>query len=131
MGHVLCAGTQMEHGKKLCARVDGQPESQHMFVAAQPGAQFIQLEVREPEIAEEALVQDLCVLTSTSHPGGDGGLPVAEDTLGSGRVQSFGKRRQHHSDLVRGGFQTVQGSVASSTEGGAAGLTAKGLDPLS
>jgi hypothetical protein len=60
----------------------------------------------------------------------DGGLAVAEDTLGSGRVQPKGSRRQHHSDLVRGGFQTVQGSVKSSTESGAAGLTAKRLDPL-
>ena len=49
MGYVLCAGTQMEHGKKLCARVDGQPEPQHVSGAAKPGAQFVQLEVREPE----------------------------------------------------------------------------------
>ena len=31
---------------------------------------------------------------------------------------------------MRGGFQVVQGSVASSAERGAASLTAKGLDPL-
>jgi hypothetical protein len=40
-------------------------------------------------MAEEALVQGLCVLTSTSQPRGDGGLPVAKDTLGGGSVQSF------------------------------------------
>jgi hypothetical protein len=34
------------------------------------------------------------------------------------------------SRFVERGFQTVQGSVASSRESGAAGLTAKGLDPL-
>jgi len=33
-------------------------------------------------------------------------------------------------DLVREGFQPVQRGVASRTEGGAAGLTAKGLDPF-
>jgi len=43
--HVLRAGTQMEDGKKLGAGVDGQPEPQHLFRAAQPCAQFIQLEV--------------------------------------------------------------------------------------
>ena len=37
--------------------------------AAQPGAQFVQLEVREPEIAEAALVQGLRVLASTRQPG--------------------------------------------------------------
>ena len=66
---MLCAGTQMEHGKKLRAGIDGQPQPQHLLVAAQPGSQFIQLEVREPEIAEEALVQGLCVLASTSQKG--------------------------------------------------------------
>ena len=40
------------------------------------------------------------------------------------------QRRQHHCDLVRRGFQTIQRSVESSTEGGAASLTAKRLDPL-
>jgi hypothetical protein len=37
--------------------------------------------VREPEIAEGALLQGLSVLTSARQPGGDGGLPIAEDTF--------------------------------------------------
>ena len=61
MCHVLCAGTQMEHGKNFCARVDGQPQPEHLFGAAEPGAQFVQLEVWEVEMAEGALVQGLCV----------------------------------------------------------------------
>jgi hypothetical protein len=32
--------------------------------------------------------------------------------------------------LVRGGFQTIQGRVASGSERGVAGLTAKRLDPF-
>ena len=127
---VLCAGTQMEDWNNLRGGIDGQPEPEDLLVAAQPGTQFIQLEVREPEMAEGALVQGLCVLASASEPGGDGGLSISEDSLGSGKVQPFSERRQHHPDLVRGGFQMVQGSVASGGEGGAAGLTAKGLDPL-
>jgi hypothetical protein len=43
MGRVLRAGTQMEHGQKFGAGVDGQPEPKHLCGAAQPGAQFIQL----------------------------------------------------------------------------------------
>ena len=39
-----------------------------------------------------ALVQDLRMLASTSQLAGDGGLPVAEDLLGSGRVQPFSQR---------------------------------------
>ena len=86
--------------------------------------------MREPEGAEGALVQGLSVLASARQPGGDGRLPIAEDPFGSRWVQPFGQRRQHHGDLLRGSFQTVQGRVASSTEGGVAGLAAKGLDPL-
>jgi hypothetical protein len=131
MCHVLRAGTEMEHGHKLRARIDCQPEPENLFAAAQPGAQFVQLEVREPEIAEGALVQGLSVLTSAGQPGGDGGLPVAEDTFSGGRIQPFGKGSQHHCDLVGRGFQTIQGGVATSSERGAAGLTAKRLDALS
>jgi hypothetical protein len=49
MCHVLRARTEMEHGKKLGAGIDGQP--QHLCGAAQLGAQFVQLKVREPEVA--------------------------------------------------------------------------------
>jgi hypothetical protein len=67
--HVLRAGPQMEHRKKLGAWVDGQPEPQHLFGTAQPRAQFVQLKVREPEMAEGAFVQNLRVLTSPSQKG--------------------------------------------------------------
>ena len=73
MRRMLCAGTQMEHGKKLCARVDDKPEPQHLFGATEAGAQFVQLEVREVEMAEEALMQGVRVLASAREPGGDGG----------------------------------------------------------
>jgi len=41
------------------------------------------LQVREPEVAEAALVQGVRVLTRTGQPGGDGRLSIAEDPLGS------------------------------------------------
>jgi hypothetical protein len=59
----------MEHGKKLRAGVDGQPEPEDLLGAAQPGAQFIQLEVRELEMAEGTLVQGLSVLASARQKG--------------------------------------------------------------
>ena len=65
MRHVLRAGTEIEHGKKLRKGIDGQPQPQHLLIAAQPGAQFVQLEMRELEMAGEALVQGLRVLAST------------------------------------------------------------------
>ncbi len=104
---MLCAGAEMEYRKNLRERIDGQPEPDHLCGAAQPGSQLIQLEMWEPEVAEGALVQGLCVLASASQPGGDGVLPVAEDALCSGRIQPFGERRQHHRDLERSLFLII------------------------
>ena len=66
MGRVLRARTHLEDGKNLGAGVDDQPEPEHVLSAAQFGSQFIQLEVWEPEMAEEAFVQGLCVFPSAS-----------------------------------------------------------------
>ena len=128
--HVLGSRTELKHRQNLCQGIDGQPEPEYLSGAAPPGSQFIQLDMREPEMGEETLVQGLCMLPSASEPGGDSGLTVAEDPLSRGRIQPFGQRSEHHGDLVRGSFQTVQSSVTPGSEGGAASLTAKGLDAL-
>ncbi len=60
MRHVLRAGAEMEDGKNLRAGVDGQPQPENLFVAAQPGSQFIQLEVRELEIARRERSCKVC-----------------------------------------------------------------------
>jgi hypothetical protein len=38
---MLCARTQMQHRQNLGARIDGQPQPEHLRGAAQPGANFI------------------------------------------------------------------------------------------
>jgi hypothetical protein len=63
MSGVLCAGTQMEHGNKLGARVDGQPEPQHLCSSAEPRSQFVQLNGGKREMTENVLVKALSVLT--------------------------------------------------------------------
>src|SRR5215472_8925171 len=74
-------------------------------------------------MAEGAVVKDLRVLPSTSEPGSDGGLSVAEYAFSRGWIEPFGQRKQDHADVGRGCFQRIQWGVAS--------LTAKGLDALS
>src|SRR5258708_8813647 len=130
MCHVLCSGAELKHGQNLGERIDGQPQPEHVLRAAQPGSQFVQLEMRDVQVAEAALMEDLCVPTCASEPQGDGGLTVAEDPFGGGSIQPFGQRREYHGNLVRWGFQTIQGGVASGSERGVAGLTAKRLDAL-
>ena len=126
----LRAGAEIQHGQKLGAGINGQPEPLYLRMAPQPCSQFVQLDVREPKMAEEAFVQSLCVLASTREPPRNRGLSKAEDPRGCRRVQSFRQRREHHGDLLRRGFQPVQGGVASRTEDGTAGLTPKGLNLL-
>jgi len=81
-------------------------------------------------MAEEAFVPSLCVFSCTSEPCRDGGLSGAQDPLCSPKISPFGQRGQHHGDLVGRGFQMRQRRVASSTEGGSAGLTTNRLDAL-
>ena len=130
MGHGLGAGAELEHGQNLGARIESQPQPEHLTGTAQPCANFIQLQMREVQVAEGVLMEALSVLACARKPPRDGGLTGAEDPLGSGRVQSFGQGRQDHGDLLRGGFQTVEGRVAPASERGTAGLTPKRLDPL-
>jgi hypothetical protein len=56
MCHVLRAGTQLEHGQNFGARINGQPQPEHLFGSAQPGSQFVQLQMRELEVAEKVRV---------------------------------------------------------------------------
>src|SRR5260221_7309081 len=130
MRRVLRARTELKHRKNLGEGINGQPEPQDLLGVAQPGAEFVQLEVRKLEVAEAVLVQGLCMFPCANEPGGDGGLTLTEDPFGRGSIQSFGQRRQDHGYLMRGSFQTVQRRVASSTERGAASRTSKGLDAL-
>ena len=131
MRHALRAGAELKHRQNLGARIDGQPQPEHLGGTAQSGAQFVQLQVREVEIAEAALMEDLSVPACASEPGGDRRLTIAEDAFSRGSVQPFGECRQHLGDLLGGGFQMVQRSIASSTERGVAGLTTERLDRLS
>ncbi len=81
---MLCATTQMQHGQNLGARIDSQPQPKHLGGAAEPCANFIQLQVWNVQVAEEALMEELSVPACPSEPGGDGGLTGAEDAFSSG-----------------------------------------------
>jgi len=59
----------MQDRKKLREGINGQPEPEHLPLVTEPCAQFVQLQVWEPKMAEGAVVQDLRVLTSTSEKG--------------------------------------------------------------
>ena len=90
---MLCAGTKVEDGNYLREGVDGQPQPQYVCGAAQPGAQFVQLEVWEPEMARWERSCKVCACSPARvRKAGDGGLTVAEDPCCGGRVQPKGSR---------------------------------------
>ncbi len=82
MGHVLGAGTQLEHRQKLGAGINGQPEPLHLCLAAQPGAEFVQLDVWQMQMAEGPLMQGLCVFSCARQPGSDCCWSKSEDPRG-------------------------------------------------
>jgi hypothetical protein len=49
--------------------------------------------MRNVQVVEGALKQELSMLASAGQLGSDGGLSVAEDPCSSGSIQSFGQRR--------------------------------------
>ena len=59
MRRVLRVRAEREHGQKLGAGVDGQPEPEYLLMAAEPCSEFVQLQVWEVQMAEGALVQGL------------------------------------------------------------------------
>src|SRR5215472_3347842 len=100
MSHVLGSRTELKHGQNLGARIESQPQPGHLGGAAQACANFVQLEVREVQVAETALMKKLSVPACAREPRGDSGLSIAEDPRGSRWVEPFGQRGQHHGDLL-------------------------------
>lgn len=45
MGHGLCPGAELKHRQNLGTGIDGEPEPLDLLGVAQPGAQFVQLEM--------------------------------------------------------------------------------------
>jgi hypothetical protein len=70
-------------------------------------------------------------MLSSQHTGGDGGLTVAEDPLGCGRVQSTSRVQTARLRPGTGrGFQTIQRGMAARAERGVTGRASKRLDLL-
>ncbi len=99
-------------------------------MAAQPRAEFIELQMGKGELAEGAFMQALSMCASAEEPVGDGGMPDAKDAFSRREIQPFGQGTQHQGHPLRGRFQPVQWRMETSTERAATRLTAKGLDAL-
>jgi len=130
MGRVLGADAEVEHRDQLAQWVNDDLEPPHVCPVAQPGPQFIELEVGEMQLLQPPVMQVGAVLAGACHPAGNRRLSMAEDAARGRDTQPFGQRRQHQPDALGGGFQAVEGRMAARTEGRPTGLTAQRLDAL-
>jgi hypothetical protein len=89
VGNAVGPRAQKQHQNALSERIDGDPEPEHLGVATQPRAQFIQLQMREHKVAEGALMQRLGMGSRPHQPAGDCCMSNAKDTLRCRDIQSF------------------------------------------
>jgi len=112
----------------LTLGVDRQPQPENMRPATQAGAPFVQLDLCEGEVLQGAVMQARALLPSACQPGGDGSRVVPEHAPGCRHIQAFTQRGEHFHDAGGWSFEAVERGGAAGAEGGAAGLTAKGLN---
>src|SRR5262249_993538 len=122
------ARSQMQHRDDFTDRIDGHPEPEYLSTVAEPGTQFIELDVRQVQALENAVVEHGSVLPSSSQPGGDCGVALAKDPYRRRDIHPFCERSQHLRKTLGCGFEAVQWRISSCAGGGAAGLAAQGLD---
>ena len=94
VGCVLCARTELKDGKNLRRGVDDQPHPEDLCGAAEPGSNFVQLQVRDVQVVEAALMEDFSVPACTREPPRNRGLLKAENPHSRRRIQSFGQPRR-------------------------------------
>src|SRR5260370_33695767 len=96
-------------------------QPQHLFGASQPGSNFVQLQVREVEVAEGVLVEEVSVLAYASEPGADGALPVAPRPVRQRKGPALRPTQRARRPPGTGvGCQTIQSKVPARTHHGAA-----------
>jgi hypothetical protein len=82
MGGVLRPRAEMEHRDDLPQLLDRQPEPQRVGPTAQPRPQFVELDVGEVKVAEEAVMQGRAVSAGPCQPSRDGGMPMPKHPHG-------------------------------------------------
>jgi hypothetical protein len=107
----------MQHRDDFTERIDCHPEPEHMSMAAEPCPQFVELEMRQVKVLEDAVVECRTVFTRTGQPPRDGGMAVAKDPYCRCDIDPFRKRGQHLRNALGCGFEAVQRRHPEGTRG--------------
>ncbi len=76
------------------------------------------------------VMQPRTMIAGSSEPGRNRGVAMPKDACGSGNIQPLSQGSQHLAHTLRSRLEAIKRRVQVGTEGGIAGLTAEGLDPL-
>lgn len=128
IGHVLRAWSELNDGNGFGFGITGRPYPDILLGLPDVGPQFIQLDVHEIEIGEEALVQFAALLTAAAQPGTEGRF-THMDSFFDGRsvyAKSEQVENKTHGNGMR--FQTIEYSVSADGEFLMAGLAEQILD---
>src|SRR5262249_55983620 len=90
VGHFVRTWSKLDLRNTLGEGIQSDPQPQHLRVAAQAGAYFVHLHVRDLHLAEGALLQGLRVRSSPQEPPRDGRMPKSKHPFASRHIQSLG-----------------------------------------
>jgi len=79
----------MQHRNEFADRIDHHPQPQRVRPAAQPGAQFIELKMRQGKIPKDAVLERLTMGTCAPQPGRDGRMLVPKHPHRGGDISPF------------------------------------------
>jgi hypothetical protein len=102
-----------EHGDDLAEGIDRQPQPQDRRRATQPGAQFVQVEMREGEVLQGAVRSPCALLPSPAQPGRDCAGMISTYAPSACHIQTFAQRGEHFSDAGGGSCESGQGGGAA------------------
>ena len=128
MRRVLRAGTKGQDWDEFGERVEGHPEPEHLRSTPQARAQFGELEVRQREGPQPAVVQGRTVLAGACQPGAAWALAGPKHPHRRSDREPFGERTQDFGDARGWRLEAIERGVATGGEGCRTGLTPEHLN---
>jgi hypothetical protein len=120
----------MQHRDQLAQGIDRQPQPQCVGAVRQARSELVELDVRQVELPQDAVVKRRAVFTRPRQPAGNRRVRVAEDPRRGRDRQPLCQCCQDFATALGGGFQTVEWRIATRAKGGPTRLAAQGLDAL-
>ncbi len=117
-GMILLRGSITSHSQRTCLRRRRRVRRR------------VQVEMREGEVLQGAVMQARALLPSACQPGGDRFRVRPTHASSRCHIQAFAQRSEHFPDTGGGSFEAIERGIATGAESRAAGLTVQGLNAV-